>query len=544
MSNRRLIQITLFICLAASISTANGQTSGEIQDGNVSYISTSNIYVRFAETGNISAGDTLYRNENGSLVPALLVVNASSVSCLCTAIAGKTFQVGDRITRKVKPIATGNQANSAEKVQTAATGSSPDTTKKSVTDKAKRQATVGGSVSLASYLNFSSSTSNYERMRYTLSLHTGNNKSKLTSEVYLTFAHKPGEWDVIQEDIFNGLKIYNLSVSYKFNNHHQIWFGRKINPRLSSAGALDGLQYEFRINAFTMGIVGGTRPDYKNYSFNSTLPQAGGYISHDLNGANGNMQTTLAFMQQMNSGKTDRRFMYFQHVNALVKNLYFFGSAELDLYNQTFVPEDSTLKQDNSPRLSNLYLSLRYRPVKALSVSVSYSERQNIIYYETYKDIIQTLLEAATVKGWVVQANVFPVKNLSIGLQGSYREGKNDFKPTKSFYGYLTFAKIPGIKASGTVSATFLETGYLSSGAIYSAGLSKDLIRGKLNSGIGYKYVDYEYVSGETGNKQHIPEISLSWRIVKKLSFSVYYEGTFEKLSNFNRIYFNITQRF
>jgi hypothetical protein len=274
------------------------------------------------------------------------------------------------------------------------------------------------------------------------------------------------------------------------------------------------------------------------------MPQAGAYVSHDLNGKNGSMQTTMAFMQQMNSGQTDRRFIYFQHVNTLARHLYFFGSLEADLYNKTYHPEDSSLTNDNKPKLSNLYLSLRYRPIKELALSVSYSERQNVIYYETYKDIVQTMLEAATVRGWVAQAQIFPVNNLSIGLQGSYRNSENDPRPTKSFYGYLTFAKVPGIDAAITVSTTLLETSYLSSGKIFSAGLNRELVKGKINGSIGYKYVDYRYFSGETGSRQHMPELSINWRILKKLSFTIYYEGTFEKASNFNRVYLNLTQRF
>ena len=39
-------------------------------------------------------------------------------------------------------------------------------------------------------------------------------------------------------------------------------------------------------------------------------------------------------------------------------------------------------------------------------------------------------------------------------------------------------------------------------------------------------------------------EINLTWRMMKKLSFTFNYEGTFEKDRHFDRIYINLTQRF
>jgi hypothetical protein len=39
-------------------------------------------------------------------------------------------------------------------------------------------------------------------------------------------------------------------------------------------------------------------------------------------------------------------------------------------------------------------------------------------------------------------------------------------------------------------------------------------------------------------------EANLSWRIIRKLSLSIYYEGTFEQVDKFNRIYAQVNYRF
>jgi hypothetical protein len=141
------------------------------------------------------------------------------------------------------------------------------------------------------------------------------------------------------------------------------------------------------------------------------------------------------------------------------------------------------------------------------------------------------------------QVNIRPVKNLTIGANAGYRFSKQDPRPTKNLYTYLTYSNVPWLNASATISATLLETSYLS-GNIYSFGLSRDLVPGKLYGGIGYRYVKYKFQSAETPLVQNMAELNLTWRLMKKLSCSFNYEGTFEKGINYDRIFVNLTQRF
>jgi len=62
--------------------------------------------------------------------------------------------------------------------------------------------------------------------------------------------------------------------------------------------------------------------------------------------------------------------------------------------------------------------------------------------------------------------------------------------------------------------------------------------------GINYRYVDYSFYTNENSVAQNMAEINLNWNIYKKLLFSVYYEGTFERQNKYSRIYLNLTQRF
>lgn len=538
--------LILFITLIIIGFGLKGQTSRQAIDGMVSYVTSQNVYVKFSSTENISVGDTLFTVTDGLLLPVLLVKELSSISCVCTPLSSKKLAVNDNI--RAFPVKTIPAANlnavpaPGVKKELVQTDSIP-TQKNTPPEEIKQR--VNGRFSVSSYSNFSSVSDLSQRMRYTFSMNATNiSNSKLSAETYISFVHKAGEWSEVQTDIFNGLKIYSLALNYAVNKNNQLWFGRKINPRLSNAGAIDGLQYETKIKAFSAGLFAGTRPDYMNYSFNSKLLQYGGYLGHDYAGKNGgSAQSSVAFVEQKNNGNTDRRFAYLQHTNSLLPKLYFFGSVEFDLFNKKMNVQDSTLTQDNSPNLSNVYVSLRYKILKQLSVSLSYSARQNIVYYETYKSIIDQLLDESKLQGYMFQINYRPVKFITVGANAGYRFSKNDPGPTKNLYSYVTYSSVPFINASATLSATILETGYMS-GNIYSLGLARDLLPGKLYGGINYRYVKYKFISNETPLSQNMGEINLTWRMMKKLSFSFNYEGTFEKDRHFDRIYVNLTQRF
>jgi hypothetical protein len=521
-----------------------GQTIIEPEEGAVSFVTSQNVYVKFKSTQNIAVGDTLYFSQAGVPVPSLVVTNLSSISCVCIPITSKQFAVSDKIYTKQK-IKTVPEQKIAEKPAQPVIVPPPVTRNVAATvDSAARQKPkqdISGRVSLSSYSDFSNTPAgNSQRMRYTFSLNARNiANTKLSAETYISFVHKSGEWSKVQADIWNALKIYNLALVYEFNDKYKLWFGRRINPKISNMGACDGLQFEMKFHSISVGVLAGSRPDYGDYSLNFNLVQFGAYISHDYPGKNGMMQTALAFVEQMNHSATDRRFAYLQHSNTLVKNLNFFGTVEVDLYKYDTLNK----KPAGTFNLTNLYLSLRWRVIKQLSLTGSYSARENVIYYETYKSTLDQIINPEVLQGYMFSVTYNPINYLSVGARAGYRFRKSDPKPSKNLYAYATYSRIPVLEISATLSATLLETSYIS-GRIYSLTMSRDLVRGRLFAGLGYHYVDYKYFSTDSKIPQNMAEASLNWIIYKKLSLSLNYEGTFEKINQFNRLYINVTQRF
>lgn len=539
---KRYLAIVFIIVFGTHL---NGQVVKETISGRVSYVSSQNIYVKFTSTSGITAGDTLFSQTGGRNVPVLLVKNLSSTSCVCSPVGSAVFSVADVIIARVIPVVKNPDKEAVREVpRVEVLPVADDTVKASYSPEALKQV-INGSISVNTYLdNSNTGTRNSQRFRYTLSLDAENIAgSRFSFESYISFRHKAGEWHLVKNDIFEALKIYSLSARYDLNKNTHLSIGRRINPVLTSIGAMDGLQFDKSINKFSFGIVAGTRPDFNDYGFNLKLFQTGAYIALKSKSATSFSETSLAFMQQMNNRKTDRRFLYLQHSSSVVKNLYIFSTLEADLFQLNIDTVNQTQTVKNTFSLTGLYVSLSYRAGSKLSFSGSYDARKNIMYYETYKSYVDRVLENELRQGFRVQASYRIARNMTLGLQSGYRFLKSDPHASKNLYSYFTYSQIPGLNMSATLSVTILQSG-TANGKIFSLDLSQDWFKSKVQAGIGYRYVNYTLPEVQVNIPQHMGEASLYWQMTGRMSFSVNYEGTFEKQDRYNRVYLQIRTRF
>lgn len=532
---KKTIQIVFFSLLSFVLK---GQDKIVYEEGKVSYLSSRNVYVKFTSTEKIQAGDTLYKGLNQDLVPVLLVENKSSASTVCQPIGKMQLEVGDLVVARIilrmekKAEEAKPKAEDKRKIPDA-----EPVTQRDSTNVSPYREKIRGRLSLATY-NTLSATRRTTRMRYALLFRGHNlNDSRFSIDSYVTFRHNSSEWDLIQDNIGNGLKIFSLAVKYDVTEKASFTFGRKINPRFSSVGAIDGLQFEQAVGNFQFGAIAGSRPDFADYSFNFNLLQAGVYVSHIDRNPKIYTQTTLGFMEQRNANNTDRRFMYFQHTSNPLKNLNFFSSFEIDLY------EKINNQVNTSPRLTNIYLSSRYRINKAVSLSLSYDNRRNIIFYESYKNFIDQLVELETRQGFRAGLHLRPHKNLTVGLTANTRFQQSKVNPSQNFSATVGMRNIPLINARGTLTATYLNTSFLTS-QIYGARFSKTLIPNVLEGELYYRWVNYNYILGVTQVQQHIGGANLSVKVLKKLSLNLFYEGVFEQGNPYHRVNARLIKRF
>lgn len=534
---RRLFFIVVMMGLLIS---GSAQEKTRQLEGTVSYFTAQHVYVRFLSAKYIKPGDILYHYKDSLLVPLLSVENCSSISCVGKIIGQEAIKAGDKVIALVPKAKELNEKGSSQteqvnNLQAGLNSTTTDTVRKAATPKQE----IKGRLYVSSYSSFSStSASEDHRLRYNFLMDVTNiADSRFSFESYVSFAHHLNDWTPIRINIFNGLKIYNLNAKVQLNKNMNLVFGRSINPNISSLGAIDGLQTESDNKHFFWGTVIGFRPDYTDYGFNAHLLEYGGYGGFAAQNKNGRMRTTFALFEQTNAGMTDRRFAYFQHDNALVKNVTLFFSSELDLYKVVNEQPTSDLI------LTSLYLSLNYRPFKKLSLSGSYDNRKNVIYYQTFKSYLNQLIENTTRQGLQFRVNYRPVNLMTLGLTSNYRDFTNDSKPTKNTYGFLSFNQLPLLKVSAILSSTILQTSYIQ-GVIYGIRLDKNILSGKLNTSVGYQRVDFQYQANAGNLKQQIGQFELMYQISRKFSMSANYEGTFDKQTNYHYIYFSAIQRF
>ena len=532
----RNIGLLCLLFLVFAVGETSAQESTNLMEGKVSYITGENIYVRFTSTEEIENGDTLFIRDENSLTPALLVDHKSSISCLCSKLAEHTFKVDDivygRKNNPVSEVVTPQQELPEKDVNEQVLITQEPTKEPSRTQD------ISGRLSMSSYSNFSDEGDNIHRFRYTLSAKASNlSGSKLSAETYVSFTHKLHQWDVVQENLNNALKVYSLALKYDINESATVWGGRKINPRIANVGAIDGLQFEYKFKNMFAGIVGGSRPDHQDYGYNFDLFEYGAYVGQSAKTENGFVQSSLAFFEQRNTGNVDRRFVYMQHTNSAIKNLTLFSSLELDLYK---LEND---KPTNTVSLTSLYFSARYRFSKRLSVFGSYDNRKNVIYYETFRNYADEILQQASRQGVRAKINYRPVNGFIVGASAGTRFRDEDPRPTKTLNGFATWTKVPTLNASLSISANLMQTSYLD-GQVYGARLSKNLVPGKLYTMLHYRWVDFKYVNTLTNLQQHIGELDLSWQFSKKLYISANYEATFQEQQLFNRLYLNLRIKF
>ncbi len=534
--NKILVSILFLGCISFKINAQDNQ----LVEGSVSYVTAKNVYVRFDNTKDLTAKDTLMVMINNQWTKALIIATVSSKSCITTSFVADNILVGIKVGYYTKANDSKNEkVDKLLNVESKKDSTSLFQNAVKVVEKPKvRQQTFTGRISVSTNGSMNEAEKDFNRIRTTLAFEINNIKGgKFSFENYLNYRRRFGV-DQPQDSFKDDFKIYTLSMTYGISANTSLSFGRKINNRMANMGAIDGLQVEHKYKKIVVGGFVGSRPDDLDYSFNTSLLQFGAFAAHETEIGKGQVQTSLAFAEQKNNFKTDRRFVYLQHSNSILKNLNLFYSLELDLFQNI----DSV--QSNKINLTSTYVSLRYRAFKNFSITASYDNRRNVIYYETYRTYIDQLLNQETRQGVRLNMNYNISKFLNFNASGFYRYQDSRPDPTKNYVANLTFSRIPSINASLSLNFNMMKTYYFN-GNIYGARLNKDLFNSRLSAELNYRKVDYVFLNTEQPNLiQDIVGLSANVYGKKRTSFMFSYEGTFEPNISYNRYYVTLSQRF
>ncbi len=529
----------IFILFLIGISSSlYGQNKDQLLKGTVSFVTSKNVYVKFENTTEISIGDTLHLLEKKTA--CLLVKSKSSSSAVCSILNACELKKGDAIIykyfKKEDTIIVDDKTIYEHKDSIEV--------KKDKKKESKYKSELRGRISVSSYSTLSSVRDDRHRVMSRFSLDAKHiNNSKFSFESYGTFRKNiyTGDSNSFQKnDKFN---IYNFALQYDANPTLSLTVGRKINPKISSIGAIDGLQAEKYIGKNYVGVIAGFRPDIFDYGFNSDLFEYGVYFGRKTDYKNFYSQTTLGFIEQQNNSETDRRYAYFQHSSTILKKLYLFSSLELDVYDKVNTIESNTI------RLTNLYTSARYRFSKQFDLTLSYDARKRILYYETFQTEIERLLDDdITRQGVRLRINVRPQQNINAGASYSKRFQSDNENKSDNIYVYLGLSNLPGIGGRVSVNYNVNSSNYLESNVL-SLRHSRTFFKNKLNADFYYRYVNYTYLNSNTALSngtltQSYYGTNLSLNISRGLLFSVSGEFSNSPLENNYRIYTRLIKRF
>jgi len=472
--------------------------------GSVSFLTSNNVYVKFQDTKNIAIGDTLYISRNGKLSHCLVVKNKSSMSCAGIVVNGCQVKIGDQIIHKTSSniveinVVDGQNSNTAARAEKL--------------EKPRQQLEkIRGSISAASYSSMSSIRDDSHRTMYRLSLTAPRiNNSKFSFDTYMNYRQTFISTDSGTHKGKDAFNIYDLAIRYDANSTMSFVLGRKINSKVSSIGAIDGLQAEKSFGNFYAGILAGFRPDIIDYTFNADLFQYGGYIGVKTDNKVYSL-TTLGFLEQRNNGAIDRRYTYFQHSSTIGEKLNLFSSFEFDLYNEV----DG--KSVRSPGLTNLFVSAGYRVTRNVDIQVSYDSRKRTFYYETLKTEIERMLDDDIARqGIRIQVNVRPYKYVNVGISYSRRFQYNDLNKSDNINGYFSLSNLPGIGGRLFINYNRNTSNYMQSN-IFSFRHSRSLIKLKMDASVYFRMANYTYLAQEIKNDQQYYGAELSYNITRKM---------------------------
>ncbi|MBE2280400.1 MAG: hypothetical protein IAE91_08415 [Ignavibacteriaceae bacterium] len=530
----RLILLTVFILQFFMFSQQIEERAGK-----VTYLSSQNVYVEYFNTKGINTGDTLFfRDLNNTLIPAAVANYISGRSVAATPTGALSIEK-EMILFVFVSVQEEKSDPKIEVKEVEQPVKKEVETESKITVKNKGRKSVYGRFSAQSVSDFGN-TPVYgynQRFRYSLSF-TANeiNELPLSFNFYSILAYRVSDLSKSEHNLGKMLKIYSLNLEYNLDSLTELKAGRFIESNLSSIGTVDGISFIRKFDNFDAGLILGSRPNFSDNGLNFNLFQFGGFISNFYESGSTSTRNSLGIVNQTESFNTDRRFIYFQNSTYFSSLLSFFGSAEADIFKN----ENGEAKTTFS--LTNYYLTIRYKPVNEINLSLSFDGRKNIIYYETFKSFLDSVLENEMLNGFRISALIKPVKNLFFSLRYGYRSTSSDARAS-THYGFSINYLNPLLFDTMTELFFNSNTGAYLTGKNFGFSLSRDLTD-EISLRGGFRYNSYIFEKSNIDFVQRILDFEIYWQILRNLYASISFEGQYETLETFNRIYFSVSTKF
>lgn len=530
--------ITVFVLAACGLFA---QESSERIEGEVTFTTSQNVYIRFGNTDQVEVGDTLYRGAERA-VPCLRIERKSSSSVIGFKILDCGLEKGDVIFVRTKTFdeTKDEGLNNTVKTDSLDSLSSQNIERDSLPPKENKGnlEKISGRLSTATYSNFSQDEDRHRAMmRFSVNADNIRN-SNFSFQAYMNYRRN----FITNTELSSGqnkfFRVFNLSLKYDVNPTLSMSLGRRINSKISSVGAIDGFQIEKEFGKSYIGSFIGFRPDIFTHGVNPRLLEYGAYFGFKSDSNRLYSETTFGLLEQLNNGAIDRRYAYFQHSSTISRNLNIFASMEVDLFT------DSLGASGDKPRITSLYSSVRYRFNRRIAITISHDTRKRIIFYETFRsDVEELLADDIARQGLRIRVNISPLRNVFIGISYSKRFQSDQQNKSDNINGFVSLFGIPRLGGRLTVNFNLNHSNYLES-QVLSFRYARTIINKRLEGSFYYRVVNYVYSTNENKLKQYYFGANLAYRISKTWRLSVLCESSNRSEVKATRINTKIIKRF
>ena len=511
----RNFSLLLFLFLAFTGAIFSQESI--LVEGKITYLTADQIYCDVGTIGGASVGDTLKVLRREQELGLILITNVARKSSVCLSLVpASVFQLGDKVVldKMTKPL---SQPNEIVK----------DRLKETVEKPQKSKLKQSGNLSF----------------RYTDTQFSNNNSANrgigsLNYRLRYDGLFKPQLWIYGRSDLADKeFKLYQARLTFGSSTGKlYVQVGRVFSPALSGIGATDGLLASTTIKrGISLGVLGGFSPNPQNLNFDKNISKTGGYIHFKNQSPNFRMIGSIAFAQQKVSGKTDREFIFWTWRGNVGNTFSLAMYQTVDLY------PDTEIGVRNKMTPTSSQISVRFRPIKSITIRSRYSARRQVLYFESAQTLPDSLFQDELRSGW------YNTIQLSMNNIGSFQLGAN-LRNQKSADRPAVLAFMSFRSPSGSNGRTYnLKTNYirndLITGVRFTVGLDQSLGK-KISIYAEADGYSYGYGTNWSDYFQQRINVGMNWRIFSKLQMTLSADYTQEDNYSFQYVYAGLNYRF
>jgi len=171
--------------------------------------------------------------------------------------------------------------------------------------------------------------------------------------------------------------------------------GRITSRFVGGIGVFDGGQFYVRQGDFSVGLMGGTQPDYTTSAVTTDESKFAGFVNYGWGGdVFKTSDITFAYGQQRYLGKIDRKFAYLQSSLRFGTDVFVYTANEVDFAHR----ENGAVV--NRASVTNSFVTVSWSPNTWMIVNAGYDAVRALDLLETMKTFPDSLLDRTLKEGY------------------------------------------------------------------------------------------------------------------------------------------------